>query len=380
MVKRSTCGIESQANQQDNPIAYQSYQALGHWKTIKTNKSSSSTPVMASPDTHPGLLHRIPRPPTNGFPSPPLTAFEHSNKHSNTSQTPPPHTLIFLPGLFDGLLTVPFIPPLVAALPPTWSLVEPILSSAYRQWGFSSLNEDIAEIALVVSYFKKKANGGKIVLLGHSTGSQQIMHYLLSSSQKPNRPETEIDGAIFQGSVSDREAMTMFFPPAEYESASLLAQKYIADGHGDDILPFSITKSTFATAPVSATRFLSLASPGPGHEGEDDYFSSDLPDERLEKTFGKLGNRKAGLRICFLYSGRDQYVPETIDKVRLVERWHGFVERGGGVGVVVDEGSGVVDGATHTLVEGGKGLEDLVGRVVGFLERVEAGDKVGGDV
>ena len=39
-------------------------------------------------------------------------------------------------------------------------------------------------------------------------------------------------------------------------------------------------------APVSAKRRLSLASPGPSHSGEDDFFSSDLDDERLATTFG----------------------------------------------------------------------------------------------
>lgn len=208
------------------------------------------------------------------------------------------------------------------------------------------------------------------MLLGHSTGSQQIMHYLLSRPRLP-----EIHGAIFQGSVSDREALTMSLPHAEYEAACQLAQKYIDEGRGGDILPSSITKSSFASAPVSAKRFLSLASPGPLHAGEDDYFSSDLADERLEKTFGAL--RNAGMmRICFLFSGSDQYVPESVDKVGMVERWHEYVRKGGGV---VDEGSGVVDGATHTLMEGGKGLEDLVKRVVGFLERLEAASKGEGE-
>ena len=69
-------------------------------------------------------------------------------------------------------------------------------------------------------------------------------------------------------------------------------------------------------------------------------------------------------------------MPERVDKVGMVERWCAFVRRGGGV---VDEGSGVVDGATHTLIEGGKGLEDLVKRVVGFLERLESAGKVEGE-
>lgn len=198
------------------------------------------------------------------------------------------------------------------------------------------------------------------------------MHYILS--QHSNLTENRIDGAIFQGSISDREAMAMSLPPSEYEAACLLSQKYVAENRGNDILPFAITTPLFASAPVSARRFLSLASPGPLHAGEDDYFSSDLSDERLEATFSKLGTKagRGGLRIAFLYSGEDQYVPEGVDKRGLVERWCGFVRKGGG-GVVVDEGSGVVDAASHTLVEGGKGLEDLVGRVVGFLKRVETG-------
>ena len=204
------------------------------------------------------------------------------------------------------------------------------------------------------------------MLVGHSTGSQQIMHYLLA---KPALPK--IDGAIFQGSVSDREAMTMFLPPSMYNSACTLAQSYIDDGRGDDILPFSVTKSSYMSAPVSANRFFSLASPAPLHAGEDDYFGSDLADDRLEKTFGVLG--RTGTRLCFLFSGKDQHVPGTIDKLKMVERWHQHVKKGG---AVVDESSGVVDGATHTLKEGGKGLEDLVKRIVGFLQRLEGADNV----
>ncbi|KAL2052459.1 hypothetical protein ABVK25_007331 [Lepraria finkii] len=312
---------------------------------------------MTSPDIHPGVLHRISRPSTGGFPPLPLTAFEHSHGFSDPSTNP----LIFLGGLFDGLLTVPFVPPLVHATPSTWTLTEPVLSSAYRQWGFSSLGEDVAEIAVLVEHFRKLRPKGRIVLLGHSTGSQQIMHYLLS---KPALPK--VDGAIFQASASDREVMTMFLPPSSYDSRCALAQSYMDEGRADDILPFSATKSLFMSAPVSAKRFLSLASPGPLYGGEDDYFSSDLEDERLEKTFGALG--KMVTRLSFLFSGRDQYVPGTVDKMKMVERWHEHVRRGGGV---IDESSGVVGGATHTLKEGGKGLEDLVKRVVRFLERLE---------
>ena len=111
----------------------------------------------------------------------------------------------------------------------------------------------------------------------------------------------------------------------------------------------------------------SLASPPPDHVGEDDYFSSDLDDSKLERTFGRLG--KAGAKIMFLYSGEDQYVPDAVDKGKLVRRWHEHVKRGGGV---IDPRSGIIEEASHTLQEGGDGLDDLVTRVLGFLSTCES--------
>ncbi|KAF6239118.1 hypothetical protein HO173_002990 [Letharia columbiana] len=306
---------------------------------------------MSSTDTYPGLLHSI---------SPPLVAFEH--RHNPQSQAS--NTLIFLGGLADGLLTVPYVPHIQFALPSSWALVETTLSSSYRQFGIASLGEDVAEIARLVEYFHTLHPKGKIVLLGHSTGSQQIMHYSIAPGSRPT-----IDGALFQASASDREALASWLSADEYQSACAVAQSYISEGRGEDVLPFEVTASCFQTAPLSASRWISLASPG-DHEGEDDYFSSDFDDERLSKIFGELG--KTGKRIGFLYSGSDQYVPSTVDKSKLVENWHEHVRRGGGI---IDEGSGIVRGASHTLKEGGEPLENLVGRVIGFLERLEKEDK-----
>ena len=318
---------------------------------VLSNMNSTDTYPSTHLSTHPGVLHRI---------FPPLIAFEHRpNSHSR-----PSNTLVFLGGLSDGLLTVPYVPAIVSALPSSWALIEPTLSSSYRQFGIASLGADVAEIAQLVEYLRKLHPEGKVVLLGHSTGSQQIMHYSVHPAPRPN-----IDGTIFQASASDRECLASLLAPDDYQSACAVAQSYISEGRGEDILPFKMTASIFQTAPLSARRWISLASPGPNHEGEDDYFSSDFDDERLNKIFGKLG--KMGKRVSFLYSGSDQYVPSTIDKSKLVENWHEHVTRGGGI---IDEASGVVPNASHTLKEGGQPLEDLVGRVIGFLERLEKDD------
>ena len=195
-----------------------------------------------------------------------------------------------------------------------------------------------------------------------------MMHYSIHpGSQRP-----KIDGTIFQASVSDRETLASWLSSDDYQSSCAIAQSYISEGRGEDILPFKLTTSSFQTTPLSARRWISLASPGPDHEGEDDYFSSDFDDERLSKIFGELAKTDKRIRISFLYSGSDQYVPSTIDKFKLVEKWHEHIRRGGGM---IDEGSGLVHGASHTLKEGGKPLEDLVGRVIGFLERLEKEDR-----
>ena len=320
-----------------------------------TNMSPSFT-------THSGQLYNIQRKPK------PLVAFEHVPTPTS-EQHGPQNTVIFLGGLFDGLQTVPYVAPLVASLPRSWTLVEPVLGSNYRQWGFSSLDDDVAEIALLVEFFRNLRPGGKVVLLGHSTGSQMVMHYLLSdqhdqAESKSTRPK--IDGGIMQASVSDREAVEMMVPKVDIYRACVEAQQMMKAGKGGDLLPFGITDVVFPKTPVTAFRWLSIASPGPEHLGQDDYFSSDLSDERLEKTFGQLG--KQGTRVAWLVGEKDQYVPSFVDRGGLIRRWHHFASKGG---AVVDASSGIVKGTSHTLEEGGVPTEELTKGIVEFLERVE---------
>lgn len=203
--------------------------------------------------------------------------------------------------------------------------------------------------------------------MGHSTGCQDVMHYLTSAhqenSQGAKRPQ--IDAGILQSPVSDREAIVMTLSPEDYNSSCGLARTMVDSGHGADVLPKNVTKKFFP-APISATRWLSLASPGPDHVGDDDYFSSDFDDERLRGTFGKIGASGAVLGIY--YGGEDQYVPGFVDKEKLVGRWMRIIEEGEGV---VGEGSGIIPGATHNVQEGGKPLEDLISRVGRLVKQVE---------
>ncbi|KAI4214400.1 MAG: hypothetical protein LQ351_003153 [Letrouitia transgressa] len=196
--------------------------------------------------------------------------------------------------------------------------------------------------------------------MGNSTGCQDVMHYLISDGDRP-----KVDGAILQAPVSDREAMRMVLSEDEYQLGVETAQKWVYDGKGEDVLPSNIAFPIFG-ARCTANRWLSLASPGPQHAGEDDLFSSDFGDERVERIFGKAGRQKAPLLI--LYSSHDRSVPDTVDKAALVKRWSNcFVAAGGSL----DNGSGILEGAGHTIREQGEVLENFTARVVGFLERVQ---------
>lgn len=189
------------------------------------------------------------------------------------------------------------------------------------------------------------------------------MHYLTSPGYS-GRPK--VDGGIIQGPVSDREAIKLEMDPEFYKSSCETAKAMLASGDGEEILPSKATKNFFP-APISAQRWLSLASPD--HDGEDDYFSEDLSDEQLMKSFGSLPK---GTTLCILHSGEDEYVAKGLDKMGLISRWIGVVKKGEGR---VDEGnSGILEGATHNLAGCS---EDVVGglvrKVLSFLEGLHAG-------
>jgi alpha-beta hydrolase superfamily lysophospholipase len=208
-----------------------------------------------------------------------------------------------------------------------------------------------------VEYFRT-VKSGKIVLMGHSTGCQDVMEYLIGSGHEQR---ALIDGAILQAPVSDREAILMAMSKEQYDKSAAAAQALVNEGKADEIMPSSGSGGFFG-APVNARRWLSLLSPN--HDGEDDYFSSDLTDDQLNRTFGALPARTP---LCILYSGADEFVPPSTDKWCLLKRWIGIAHKNGN-GKVDTLHSSVIEGATHNLK---KDPEDVVAhvcrRVVGFV-------------
>lgn len=286
-----------------------------------------------------------------------LSAFEHILNASVC-----PHNLIiFIGGLFDGFGTVPYTTSISDSLDSSWSLAEIIISSSYTGWGISSLQEDVREISKCVEYFRRLKKG-LIVLMGHSTGCQDIMEYLTGRGHL-NR--ALIDGAIIQAPVSDREYIISKLDSQVYAKSCLDAKAMIEDGRSHEILPTCEDIKKLFNCPISAKRWLSLASPN--KDGDDDYFSSDLATAQLMKSFGQLPVQTP---LCILISGADQYMPQNIDKTDLLRRWVTIIKSG--QGVIDSKNSGVIENASHSL-SGNKPdiVIDLVIRVLGFLAFLE---------
>ncbi|KAL2794592.1 hypothetical protein BJX66DRAFT_303456 [Aspergillus keveii] len=382
------------------------------------SRTSDSRPL-----PQPGILHEY---------AERLVAFEYSASSSSQSSGPgspvgvKPHTLLFIGGLNDGLGTVSYVADIVAALEDTeWSLFSPILSSSYAGWGMGGLQQDVHEIAACVEYIREYkrqrrsasasdpgwcgADSGpetKIVIMGHSTGCQDVLQYISApnpqhgySSSDTTAPardrgvsvsvgvtRPQVDGAIIQAPVSDREAIQWVLREGNkrhtaeelqkvYSKAIEQAQKHTFEEYRslDTVVPLPATASLGfpSSTPICSHRFLSLASPAsPQDPGEDDLFSSDLTDDRLKDTFGAIHGRGVlRTKLLVLYSGQDETVPPWVGKVCLLRRWQRATDAERSYW---HDQSGVIPGATHTMA-GPSQVEArriLARKVMRFLQNI----------
>lgn len=92
--------------------------------------------------------------------------------------------------------------------------------------------------------------------------------------------------------------------------------------------------------------------------GDDDYFSSDIPDEKLAEIWGRVKQP-----IMVVPSAEDQYVPKAVDFEKLLAKWKSFCPSMSGL-------SDLIPGANHT-VDAQESQDWLGDRVVSFLKSLE---------
>ncbi|GAB1320454.1 hypothetical protein MFIFM68171_10664 [Madurella fahalii] len=334
---------------------------------------------MLPPTPYPVQVHSYLPIPSTAIHQPPASAvqvYEHlpaypftSPSTSSSQQTSPPqNALVFIGGLGDGPHTIPYVRALAQHLSSStssYSVFEARLSSAFSAFGYASLAQDAREIAGLVRYLRQGLGRRRVVLMGHSTGCQDCLEYgskflKLGASDLRGEGEGEevvrVDGLVLQGPVSDREAIAMAEDEGAVRACLAVAEGMVKEGKGAEVMRREEMPAGWRGSPVTAYRWCSLAGVG----GDDDYFSSDLPDEKVADIWGKLEQP-----VLILPSEKDEWVPKKIDVVGLVKRWKSFCKPG-----IVSGLSGLIPGANHR-VEDAAAQEWLAERVAGFLAEIE---------
>jgi pimeloyl-ACP methyl ester carboxylesterase len=138
----------------------------------------------------------------------------------------------------------------------------------------------------------------QIVLMGHSTGCQDIVILLT----RPEMKLFDVFGLILQGAVSDREAfdaavdVNLSLKELRDEMATIAVHM-----QPNEFLPRRASLLLGRDGdPITAARFLTLN----GKQSEEDLFSSDLSVEYLKKRLGHVN-----CPVLLLLSGADEYYP-----------------------------------------------------------------------
>ena len=197
------------------------------------------------------------------------------------------HVCVLVPGLSDGMMSMSYSSLLSEKLRDVdFSLAQVNLSSSFLQYGFGSLEQDCKELTLLVRVLKEKGFQ-RIVLLGHSTGGQDVMYFMRYSPAA-----SMVCAVMLQAAISDRDYISVTPELAVMEEE---ARELVSQGKGDQILV-----QRFEGDPITASRYLSLA----GRLTADDMFSVDLTDAELRPILLPVC---VPIFLCF--SSDDEYVP-----------------------------------------------------------------------
>ncbi|ORY23282.1 hypothetical protein BCR39DRAFT_549688 [Naematelia encephala] len=303
------------------------------------------------------------------------TTGDHSYPYLSSGKLSSKKVVIFIGGLFNGLGDVGYVVPLSEALEAIgWKLAIMYWSGAYEGFGTGSLDRDVKEIGDLVKLLRETGHE-TIICMGHSTGCQDVIHYLTTTSPSKHLPTSPlgdehalplptIQGGIMQAPVSDRECMRDIDVEITRAWREVLpeATELVNSGKAEQLLSEKARKVLGMVA--WGYRIWSFGD----ISGDDDYFSSDLPSKQdnihththththpLDTSFGKLT-----VPVLAIWSGKDEYSKAKDYNRPLLERWqdasHGKLE------------FDIIKNASHAVVDD-KDRKILCGLVVDWLNK-----------
>jgi hypothetical protein len=96
-----------------------------------------------------------------------------------------------------------------------WSFCQLHMRSSYMGFGTGSLQRDFEDISACIAYLTKNGKQ-RIVLMGHSTGSQNSIHYILN--QHCSNSAAPVDGVIVQNKFLSRPRLMSAAPSSRERS------------------------------------------------------------------------------------------------------------------------------------------------------------------
>ena len=156
------------------------------------------------------------------------------------------NALVLVVGLGDGFLSLNYSAALSKHLRAAdYDLVLVNLSSSWGQFGFRSLASDACDLGKLV-VFLRTLDFVKIVLMGHSTGAQDVLYFLRHAGPEKT---SVVNGVVLQGAVSDRECLLHLM--AEETTPLIEEAKALAASGKED----AILSRRLLDAPITAYRF-----------------------------------------------------------------------------------------------------------------------------
>ncbi|PRP78155.1 hypothetical protein PROFUN_13957 [Planoprotostelium fungivorum] len=229
--------------------------------------------------------------------------FLYNGKHAAFMNGDGAKIAILISGLTEGLLNVHYSVPLTEFLKQKgWSTVHTLLSSSYMGFGYSSLDNDVQEIDQLIDHLYNHMNAKKIVLIGHSTGCQDAVHFL-----KKGKNVNRVSAIVLQSPTSDREYFCSVMTSEDVRDDLEECETAIRDGRGHH---FFQKPNAMMEGPMTYYRWHSLLS----RDGDDDYFSSDLSDDERRQRIGRPSTP-----ALIVYSLSDEYVPSHVNGTKAAE-------------------------------------------------------------